>query len=116
MRSMLLTFRDRGERRRVVLFYAANRPERAVFRGELERLERELDLEVVYVYESPPAGWEGERGRVRADVLRRHLPADLTGWRFFVCGPPAMMDDVELDLRRIGADPDRIHTERFDLV
>jgi ferredoxin-NADP reductase len=116
MRSMLLTFRDRGERRPIVLFYAANRPERTVFRAELERLERELDLEVVYVYESPPAGWEGERGRVTADVLLRHLRGDLSSWQFFVCGPPPMMDDLELVLRRIGVEPGHVHTERFDLV
>jgi predicted ferric reductase len=116
MRSILLTLRDRADRRPVWLFYATNRRERAVFGAELAQLERELDLRVVYVFEAPEPGWEGERGYVTAAVLRRHLPERLLQLCFFVCGPGPMMRALERSLVELGVRPGRIHTERFDLV
>jgi predicted ferric reductase len=116
MRSILLTLRDRGDPRPVRLFFAARNPARAMFTAELEQLERAMDLRVVYVFEEPEEGWSGERGFVTAEILRRHLPARLDRWQFFVCGPPPMMDSLESILREIGVPSERVHTERFDLV
>jgi predicted ferric reductase len=116
MRSMLATMRDRGDSRPVVLLYAANHPRRTVFGRELERLAGEMDLRVVYVFEEPDADWAGERGRVTADVLRRHVPGGLAGRHYFVCGPPPMMDSVEGILAELGVPAERLSTERFDMV
>jgi predicted ferric reductase len=116
MRSILATMRDRGDRRPVVLVYAASRPERAIWEAELARLERELPLRVVRVWEEPPPGWEGERGFVTAEVLRRLLPADRSSVQVFVCGPGPMMDALERALVELGVPPGRVQTERFDMV
>jgi predicted ferric reductase len=117
MRSILLTMRDRGDVRPVILIYAANRPERMVFREELEALTREMSLTLVPVFEDPPIGWAGERGLVTAELLRRHLPARLERWVFFICGPAPMMDALENDLLlRLRVSPSQIATERFNEV
>jgi predicted ferric reductase len=116
MRSILLTLRDRGDRRPVWLFYAADRRARTVFGAELARLERELDLRLVHVFEHPEPDWQGERGYVTGAVLRRHLPPRLDHLQFFVCGPAPMMAALERDLRELGVRPGRIQTERFDMV
>lgn len=116
MVSMLRAFAARGERRSVVLFDANKDWEGVTFREELEQLTAVLDVRVVHVIEHPPPEWEGERGRVDANVLRRHLPPAANRWQYFACGPNPMMDAVEHALLALDVSPDRIHTERFDWV
>ena len=115
-RSMLLTMRDRGDRRHVVLFYAAHDETRIVFRNELEALRETLNLEVVHVFEQPRADWPGERGQITVDLLRRHLPRQFRQYGYFVCGPPPMMDAVEDTLVNLGVSRGFIDTERFHVV
>ena len=94
--------------------------------SEIENESREKNLErqirafhwVRLLAEIPDriAGWEGERGFVTAEILRRHLPADLSSVQVFVCGPGPMMDALERLLVELGVPAGRVQTERFDLV
>lgn len=116
MRSMLLTMRDRGDRRPVTLLYAARDPGRAMFLDELAALSRDMELEVVHVWEEPEADWKGERGFIDEAMLRRHLPARFRHYQFFVCGPDAMTGAMERALSAVGVPAERIHSERFNFV
>lgn len=58
----------------------------------------------------PPDTWDGERGRV-TDVLERR--ADLAGRPFFICGAPAMVDDVREVLAARRVDERDVHFEKF---
>jgi predicted ferric reductase len=115
-RSMLLTMRDRGDRRHVVLFYAAHDQTRIIFARELEALREKLNFDIVYVFEEPRADWPGERGQMTVDVLRRHLPSQYRRYGYFVCGPPPMMNTVEGMLVALGVSGAAIDTERFNVV
>lgn len=114
--SMLRALAIRRDRRPVVLVYACGRWERMTFREEIDSLRGELDLTVVQVLEEPPAHWAGEHGRITKDLLDRHLPVDRAGWHMFVCGPEAMRDAVERDLRDLGVALAHVHSELFDMV
>lgn len=117
LRSMILSLRDREDRRPVLLFYAARSFERVVFRSELEQLARDnREVRIVWVLEDPPPGWQGERGFIDGPMLGRHLPAQWRRYQYFVCGPPAMMDRVTAALTSLGIADERIQTERFDLI
>lgn len=116
LRAMLQTMRDRGDRRHVLLIYAARDEAHLAFRGELEALRRAMNLDVVFVAESAGAEWDGARGLVTEDLLRRHLPPQFRRYGYFVCGPAAMMDAVEAALGRLGVAGAAIDTERFIMV
>ena len=116
MRSMLLSMRDRGDRRPVVLFYAVHDEDRLICRGDIDRLQASLNLDVVLVFEAPPPGWSGEEGQITPDILRRHLPVQFRQYHYFVCGPPPMMDAVEAMLAALGVPPGSIESERFNVV
>jgi len=116
MRSILLTMRDREDSRHVMLVVAANDADRLVCRAEIEAIGRTLHLDLVYVFEHPADTWSGERGRVTAELLRRHLPAHFARYQFFVCGPGPMLDALEGTLVELGVPPAAINTERFDMV
>ena len=114
--SMLRTMADRQDVRPVVLFYANRDWDGVAFRDELEQLEDRLTLTVVHVLEHPPEEWAGESGYVTAEVLARHLPPGYRRFQFFICGPDPMMDAAEAALLGLGVPPERVHTERFDMV
>jgi predicted ferric reductase len=114
--SMLRTMADRHDVRPALLFYANGDWDGVAFREDLERLKDRLNLTVVHVLERPPEDWVGETGYVTAEVLSRHLPAGYRRFQFFICGPDPMMDAVEAALVRLDVPPERVHTERFDMV
>jgi predicted ferric reductase len=105
--SMLRTMADRRDARPVLLFYANREWEGVAFREELELLKERLNLTLVHVLEPD---------YVTAEVLEPHLPAGYRRFQFFICGPDPMMDAAEAALIDLGVPPERVHTERFDMV
>jgi len=116
MMSMLRTLADRGDRRPVVLLYGSRDWDSITFREELEALQARLALTVVHVLADPPAGWSGERGRIDADVFRRHLPPPYAEHEYFICGPGPMMDAIEKTLGELGVPMSKYHSERYSFV
>jgi predicted ferric reductase len=112
--SVIRTAAERGDQRPLLLLYGSRRWPDVTFREELEALQRRLpNLRVVHVLSRPDAGWTGERGRVGAELLRRHAPPDVARWSALICGPPAMVADTALALRGLGMPPTAIQAEGF---
>lgn len=116
MMSFLHTMADRRDPRPVVLLYSGGDWEGMSYREELEGLKKRLDLKVVYILQDPPEGWEGEKGMLTREVLRKHLPEERILRNFFICGPAPMMDAVQGALLELGVPQQFVHTERFNLA
>jgi len=114
--SMLETLADRGDTRRCEL-WLGNRDERSIAgRAELESLEQRLDLSVAHVLSRPSPEWRGRTGHVDAAFVRSRVPLAAPGSSFCICGPDAMMDEVERTLTELGVHRAAIHSERFGMV
>lgn len=96
----------------VVLLYRVVREEDVVFREELETLSRErgIRLELVVGDHGTPEG-----RRLLSPAHLRELVPDLDARDVYVCGPPAMTDAIEKNVRRAGVSRHHIHAERFAL-
>lgn len=116
MLANLRAMRERKDRRPAWLFYANPDLDNAAFREELARMEQQLDLTLVHVLENPPPGSAAEEGFVTREILEKHLPADLAGLRFLLCGPEPMTDAVTEALEAMGVAREHIKTELFDMV
>jgi predicted ferric reductase len=117
MLSILHTMADREDRRPHLLIHAAPTADELIGADEVEALRHRMDLEVVQVVEHPDEGWTGETGIPDADMLDRLIPErGRDRLQYFVCGPPPMLDAVEVSLEERGIPVDRIHVERFDLA
>jgi ferredoxin-NADP reductase len=114
--GMLETLADRGDQRPCLLVLGNRDDDSITAADQLDALTRRLPLDVVNVLSRPSRGWSGERGRISAGTLDRCLPPTRRQVECFVCGPPAMIDDVVLGLIQNGVRPGRIHSECFDLV
>jgi ferredoxin-NADP reductase len=60
-----------------------------------------------------PAGWQGETGRIDADMLVRRAFAPAERPRTFVCGPTVFAESTATTLVDLGHDPSSIRIERF---
>jgi ferredoxin-NADP reductase len=112
--SVIRTAAERGEQRPLLLLYGNRRWAEVTFREELDELRwRMPHLQVVHVLSRPEDGWMGERGRLGAETLRRHAPADVARWNALICGPPGMVAATSSELRRLGMPSGAIQAEGF---
>jgi len=114
--SMMRTLADRGDKRPVVLIYGSKNWESITFREQLEALRERLNLTIVHVLSDPPAGWAGERGRIDAEIFKRHLPPRFADHEYFICGPNVMMDAIEKALGELQVPMSKYHSERYSFV
>lgn len=112
--SMLRYIRDKKLKKSVLLLWGNKTEEDIAFREELERMEAEMPfLRVVHVISRQPDA-SGERGKIDAGILQRYVES-FQAALFFICGPPAMMQDVKQTLSGLGVSRKRILSERFAL-
>jgi ferredoxin-NADP reductase len=116
-RSILVqSMRDGGMPYPVAVFYANRRPEDAAFLDELaEVAAKDANLKLVPTMSDMSASelpWEGERGRIDAAMLARHL-TDAARAIFYLTGPPGMVRGLRSMLVASGVDEDDIRTEEF---
>jgi ferredoxin-NADP reductase len=96
----------------IAVVYSARTPEELAFRVELERLARRklIALHLTVTGQSA-AAWDGTRGRVALETLARALPSKEAVC--YLCGPPAMVEDVPPLLRQLGVPSSQVRTEEW---
>jgi predicted ferric reductase len=118
MMSMLRTLAHRRDQRPHRLLVVASTIDELLFRGEIRQLQQRLDLTVVEVLRRPPPSWTGPSGSIDASLLTELLPGQFRRNQldYYLCGPPAMVNDVLTVLDGLEIPQPRIHTEQFDFV
>jgi len=116
MMSICSTLAERGDQRPVILFFASNDMAGLTFAEQLRALEHRMNLKVVFVLKRPPQEWAGETGLITKQLIQKYLPPHYKRYQYFICGSPPMMDAIEDILPTLGVPPQRVHSERFDLV
>jgi len=99
-----------AERRRfgkLMLLYGTRRPEDILFRSQLERWRRQLDMEIEVTVDHAGAGWRGHVGVVTKLIPR--LAVDADNAKALVCGPEVMMRFAASALHDIGLPEPAIH-------
>ncbi|MCU1383872.1 MAG: hypothetical protein JWL71_2569 [Acidobacteria bacterium] len=105
-RALHLPHRDIG------LFYSVRTPDEFAYEDELRGLARAGDIELRQtVTRATDTDWTGPRGRLNRDALAElvHDPATLC----FICGPPALVDDMPRILTELGIPRHRIKIEEW---
>ncbi len=114
--SMLETLADRGDPRPCIIFLANRDLDSRTCGAQIDRLAARLNLTIVDVLAEPPPDWPGETGYLNRSILDRHLPDDPQRAQYFVCGPPGLMDAVDVMLLDLEIPPAHVHAERFGMV
>lgn len=110
LRSMIRQALHDGHRGPVALVYSSRSPAEFAYLEEFRQLANEKRLSLVLTLTGPADDWAHSRGRAGAahltDVVK---PGTLA----FVCGPPAMVEDVRSALVSLGVEQARVRTEAY---
>lgn len=98
----------------ITLLYSNKTPEDAAFTADFEGFAAENpNFTFVPVYTDVAEGeWNGERGYINADILKRHVP-DIAAPIYYLSGPAGMVAAMRKLLIEVGANEDNIRTEEF---
>lgn len=113
VRSMVAQATHDKTTHRLTLLHASRTPADLPLRSDLEQLARtNPNFRYVKAVDSAPDGWSGERGRVDAAMLRKHVP-DLHGPIYYLSGPEGMVKAMRALLMSLEVNEDAIRTEEF---
>ncbi len=115
--SMLSTLVHLQSRRPVWFYYGVRNRSEHLFKAEFAAIMRDHPhIHVRICYSQPgPEDRLGEdyhiAGRVSVELLRRELPSN--NFRFYYCGPGAMMESLTSELKLWGVPESHLHFEAF---
>jgi NAD(P)H-flavin reductase len=98
--------------RNIGLFYSARTPDEFAYESELRGLAEAGEIELRQtVTRAADTEWTGPRGRLNRAALEElvHDPETLC----FVCGPPALVDEIPRILSELGIPQERIRVEEW---
>jgi ferredoxin-NADP reductase len=76
--------------------------------------DRNSWLKVVHTFTRDPSDPRATHHRRIDHPMVAEAVADLFPARAYICGPPAMVQDVQRWLGELGVDPDRVRVEKYD--
>ena len=110
--ALLLHLLERGDRRRIRLFWGLRLVEDICLTDELDALAAaHPNFTYAITLSQPPDDWTGLRGRITVSVPP--LLETLGGKRFYLSGNGAMAEEMEIALSDMGVDRTFLHQERF---
>ena len=99
---------------KAVLLYSNTHYEEIIYRQELEELNKLSNVKVFFTLtRSYPPDWKGFTGRINTQMLLdtlEDIPANL----YYLCGPPAFVDDISSMLESLGVDKEQIKKEKYE--
>ena len=94
------------------LVYSARRSREFALREELEQLADEKRMRLLLTVTGEEGDWPGERGRVGLAHLDAMLPGRAARL-CYLCGPPALVEEVPGLLRTLGVGSAQIRFEEW---
>lgn len=102
-----------GQKRDIVLLYAAQAPEDLIYREQFQKAES-LGLKTHYVVEkkSESKGWKGETGQIDEELIKKLVP-DYRDRTVYISGPKPMVEAFEKKLIDMHVARGRLKTDDF---
>lgn len=114
--SMLRYIRKNDKNKNIILIWGVKNPEELICIDELNGILNEMKNFYFVPVMSNSNSWEGEKGRIDNEKIRRILELygfDISSSGFYVCGPPLMAKSVIIGLKNMDVNKKRIHFEKF---
>lgn len=101
---------------KIILFFSNHNPSDAPFLAELQALEKENPnftlVATMTSLESYEPAWEGEKGRIDANLIKKYLPKETLPF-YYLSGPQTMVEAMRNLLEKMEVDSDDIRFEEF---
>ncbi len=110
MRSMIREAIESGRPGALSLVYSSRTPEEFAYLRELKALAADGKLKLTLTLTGEAQDWTHARGRTGSAHLSDLIAPNTT---VFICGPPAMVNELPDALQSLGVTPDRVITENW---
>ena len=112
--SMLRYIKSKGIKADCRLIYSVKYPDEIINKDELEAFGGSIGLKttVTVTRPQPGDGWDGEKGHVNAEMIKRDAP-DCTDRISYICGPPAFVKALKDALISLGVNEKSIKAEMW---
>ncbi len=111
-RSFIQYVKDQNLKTPMTLLYG-NRAEVA-FGNELsEAAAQNSGLKVTNVLSKPDSNWQGERGRIDEEFLKKTISSLPENANYYIVGQPEMVNDTKKALVNLGISKDKVSVEAF---
>lgn len=114
--SMILDATWRKLDNKIILFFSNHTPSDTPFLLELQNLQKQNPnftlVATMTEMENSNQVWEGDRGRIDANLVQKYLPKD-TSPIYYLTGPQAMVEAMRELLNKMNVDSDDIRFEEF---
>ena len=113
-RSMIKDMFDNDLDLEYTLLFGIRTPDEIIFEKELREFESRAPdkFKMVYVCSEPDDSWAGPSGFLTKDCITEHA-GDVSGASIFICGPPAMYNFLEKELKAFNLPRKNIRREVF---
>ena len=117
-RSMIHWIVDQAENQRVLLLYGNKTANDIPFLEELLECRRRGNgnIRIVNVLSRADTQWNGEKGHINLELVKKYCDNNLADKSFWVCGPEAFTTSIITQLRSANIPATAIHNEAFCLV
>ncbi|MEO8858591.1 MAG: FAD-dependent oxidoreductase [Burkholderiaceae bacterium] len=113
VRSMIAQATHDKTGHQITLLHSSHKPADLPMKSDFEQLARDnKNFTYVMAVESPTGDWQGERGRVTAEMVKKYVP-DLGKPIYYLSGPEGMVKAMRKLLIDLKVNEDNIRTEEF---
>ena len=119
-RSMIKYATDKQLHLKIIMFDSNRNKQNILFKNEFDECLRvNKNLKIIYTIsdeqdQSGTESWKGEKGRIDKAMLTKHLQNnELLNSIFYICGPPAMTNAMQMLLNELQIQKDQIRVEEF---
>jgi ferredoxin-NADP reductase len=113
-RSIIADMRESHCPEKLTLLYGSRNAGDILFKEELEDMAAKSGgrVDIIHILSEPDSGWNGEKGFISADLIRRLIP-DYKDVSFYVSGPAALYDFITPELDKLGTPLRRRRIESY---
>ncbi len=111
-RSVIKYLLDKKQAADITLFYIAHTAEEFFFKDLIEKAQKQMGLQPIYVVREPPGVWKGEKGHLNEEMIKKYV-ADYKSRLFYLSGPQPMIIAYEEMFRKMGIPSSHIKTDFF---
>ncbi len=98
---------------KITLLYGNRSENDIVFKKELKEMEKQnKNLKVVFILSEASNAWKGATGVIDAEFVKKEVP-DYKERVFYTCGPPPMVQAMEMLVKDLGLPSTQLRLEAF---
>jgi ferredoxin-NADP reductase len=113
IRSICKFCTDNCDETNIILLYGNRTEEDIAFRDDLEQMQKQnRNLKVIHALSAPGGDWPGHVGRIDRGMVEQEI-GDYLERRFYICGPPAMVESMENLLKELKVPREHMFIENF---